>query len=76
MVLLEPATGPTRHINIVEGASSCFSENKVSILLFLLVARTQMILKSISCSGYVCSEEYWRTVSSVRTCGICGAVSA
>jgi hypothetical protein len=76
VVLLEPATGPTRHINIVEGASSCFSENKVSILLFLLVARTQMILKSISCSGYVCSEEYWRTVSSVRTCGICGAVSA
>ncbi len=59
MVLLEPATGLTRHINIVEGASSCFSENKVSILLFLLVARTQMILKFISCSGYVCSEECW-----------------
>jgi hypothetical protein len=41
------------------GSLFLFSENKVSILLFLLVARTQMILKFISCSGYVCSEECW-----------------
>jgi len=72
-VLLEPATGPTRHINIVEGASSCFSENKVSSCCFCLLLALRWFW-----SPYlvVCSEDCWRTVSSVRACGICGAVSA